>query len=354
MLKKSLPGLFFLASLLAATCAFGQSAILDLPRQSQHAAVMQRIGITNITINYHRPLVNKRKIFGGLEAYGRVWRAGANENTTIEFSTPVTVEGKPLAKGTYGLHMIPSEKDWTIIFSNNSTSWGSFTYDEKEDALRVTVHPQAAEMRDALTYDFDDPTANSVTVTLRWEKVAVAFKVEANTPELVQASLRNQLRGRAKYEWAPWDEAANYLLDNKLSPEEALADAKESIQVEERFENLITEARALDLLNRKEEAGAARSKALGLGTAIQLHVYGRQLQTQGRVEDAFQVFRTNIKRYPDHWVAHNEQARLACAQKDYDGAVKEMKLAVAAAPDSLKAPLEALVRRLENKEDINK
>src|SRR5947209_16771579 len=152
--------------------ACAQSAILDLPRQSQRATVRQRVGITNITINYHRPLVNKRKVFGTLEPYGKVWRAGANENTTIQFSTPVTVEGKPLDKGIYGLHMIPTEKDWTVIFSKNATSWGSFTYDQAEAALRVTVHPQTAEMREALTYDFDDPTLNAVTVTLRWDKIA--------------------------------------------------------------------------------------------------------------------------------------------------------------------------------------
>ena len=354
LMKRSLLLLLFAVSLLAATCAYGQSAILDLPRQSQHAVVMQRVGMTDITINYHRPLVNKRKVFGTLEPYGKVWRAGANENTTIQFSTPVTVEGKPLDKGIYGLHMIPTEKDWTVIFSKNATSWGSFTYDQAEDALRVTVHPQTAEMREALTYDFDDPTLNAVTVTLRWDKIAVPFKVEANTAELVQASLHNQLRGRAKYEWSTWDEAAGYLLDHKLSAEEALNDAEESIQVEQRFENLVTKARALDALNRQEEAATTRSKAVEMGTAIQLHVYGRQLQIAGKQEEAFHVFRDNIKRNPAHWVAHNEQARMACAQKDFDGAVKEMKLAVASAPDPQKSGLEGLVRRLEAKEDINK
>src|SRR6266446_4933574 len=149
------------------TLAHAQSTILDLPRQSQHAVVTQRIGITDITVNYHRPLVNDRKIWGSIVPYGQVWRAGANENTTIAFSDPVTIEGKPLPKGTYGLHMIPGEKEWTVIFSKNSTSWGSFTYDQAEDALRVTVKPQTAEFHDALTYDFDDLQPNSTTVTMR-------------------------------------------------------------------------------------------------------------------------------------------------------------------------------------------
>jgi hypothetical protein len=106
-----------------------QSFVLDLPRQSQRAEVSQRIGITDITINYHRPLVNDRKVWDGLVPYGKVWRAGANENTTITFSDPVLIDGKPLDKGTYGLHMIPNADEWTIIFSKNSTSWGAFTYD---------------------------------------------------------------------------------------------------------------------------------------------------------------------------------------------------------------------------------
>src|ERR1039457_7483551 len=154
-----LPGL-----LLAAVLCNAQSALVDLPRPSQHAIVMQRIGITDITINYHRPLVNGRKIFGGLAPYGQVWRAGANENTTIELSDPVTVEGQPLAKGIYGLHMIPSTDAWTIIFSRNATSWGSYSYDPTEDALRVDVKPHADYMHEALTYEFDDITPDSTVL----------------------------------------------------------------------------------------------------------------------------------------------------------------------------------------------
>jgi len=331
-----------------------QSALLDLPRDSQRAQVTQRIGITDITIRYHRPLVKGRKVFGGLEPYGKVWRAGANENTTIEFTDAVTIEGQPLAKGTYGLHMIPGESEWTVVFSRNSSSWGSFSYDQKEDALRVTVKSHPDEMHEALTFDFDDTKPDSVTIVMRWDKAAVPFKVDVNTPEIVEASLHEQLRGRAQYEWESWDESATYLADNKLNPEEALKYAQQSIQIEERFENLITEARLLDALNRKDEAKTARDKALAMGTAVQIHVYGRQLQQQGRQEEALAIFRANIKKYPDHWLAHNDAARLACAKGDFNTAVKEMKLAAAGAGDQNKPQIEALVKRLEAKEDINK
>src|ERR1700746_1433061 len=220
------------AMMFGAAESYAQS-ILTLPRASQHALVTQRVGITDISINYSRPLVNGRPIWGKLVPYGQVWRAGANENTIIEFSDPVTIEGKPLAKGVYGLHMIPGESDWTVIFSKNSSSWGSFSYDEKEDALRVTVKSHPDEMHEALTYDFDDPKPDAATVIMRWDKVAVPFKVEVNTKEVVGTSLHSQLRGRAQYEWQSWDEAAIYLIDNKINPEEALKDTDRSIQVEE-------------------------------------------------------------------------------------------------------------------------
>src|SRR5579862_4998294 len=168
-----------------------QSAILNLPRASQHARFTQRIGLTDITLDYHRPLVGGRKIFGGLQAYGQVWRAGANDNTTIEFSDPVSIDGQPLPKGRYGLHMIPGEVSWVVIFSKNSTSWGSFTYDQTEDALRVTVKPSTIENHEALSYDIDDPTPTTAVITMRWEKVAVPFTVAVDTPALVVESLRN-------------------------------------------------------------------------------------------------------------------------------------------------------------------
>src|ERR1700734_2598855 len=177
-----------ITSLSHAQTATGETLMLDLPRQSQHALVMQRIGITDITVNYHRPLANGRQIWGKLVPYGQVWRAGANENTTITFTDPVTIEGQSLDKGTYGLHMIPGENEWTVIFSKMSTAWGSFSYKQDEDALRVTVKPHAAEFHDALTYDFDDVKPDSTVITLSWDKVAVPFKVVVNVTNIVEAS----------------------------------------------------------------------------------------------------------------------------------------------------------------------
>jgi tetratricopeptide (TPR) repeat protein len=342
------------AMLFASTNSQAQSAVLDLPRDSQHARLMQRIGLTDITINYHRPLVNGRQIWGKLVPYGEVWRAGANENTTIEFTDPVTVDGKPLAAGIYGLHMLPGENEWTVIFSKTAAAWGSFTYDQKEDALRVAVKPQASEMHEALTYDFDDVKPNAATVTLRWEKLAVPFKLEVDTQHIVEQSLEKQLRGLAQYTWEGWDDAATYLVDHKGNLERAGAYEDRSIRVEDRFENEITKARILDTLNRKQEAAAAKDKAFALANAIQLHSYGRQLQTQGKHEEALELFRVNVKKYPNHWLAHNDASRLAVAQGNFDTAVKEMKLALVNAPDQAKPQVEALIKRLEAKQDINR
>jgi hypothetical protein len=342
------------ATFFIATSSNAQSITLDLPRDSQHAKVIQRVGVTDITINYHRPLVKGRKIWGGIVPNGEVWRAGANENTTIEFTDPVTVEGKPLAKGIYGLHMIPTENEWTIIFSKTSSAWGSFTYNQSEDALRVTVKPQPAEMKEALAYEVDNVTPTSATIILRWEKVAVPFKIDVSTNELVVQSLHAQMRGLAQYTWDGWDDAATYFFTNKYNLDEALKDEDRSIAVEERFDNLINKSRILDAMNRKDDATAARNKALGMANIIQLHTYGRQLQQQGKQEEAFAIYRTNIQKNPTHWLVRTEAARLAVAKGDYDGAVKEMKLAQAAAPDPNKSIIEGLVKRLEDKQDINK
>lgn len=334
--------------------ANAQSLVLNLPRPSQHAVVSQRIGITDVTINYHRPLVNKRNVWGSLVPFGQVWRAGANENTTIAFTDPVTIEGKALPRGTYGLHMIPSENEWIVIFSKDSTAWGSFTYDQAEDALRVTVKPQAANFHEALTYDFEDVGPDSSVVTLRWEKVAVPFKVGVNTHEIVALNLPSQLRGLAQYSWDGWDDAANYLLQEKIALDEALKYSDKSIQNEERYDNFMTKSRVLDALNRKEEATAARTRALTMANAVQLHSYARQLQINGKQDEAFAIFKENAKKNPDQWVVHVGMSRMYSAQGDFSNAVKEMNVAAAGAPDGQKQPLRAFAKRLEAKEDINK
>jgi tetratricopeptide (TPR) repeat protein len=348
---------FFFSLLLAAMSGLSpaQSLVLDLPLQSQRGEISQRIGITDVTINYHRPLINDRKVWGStaLVPYGQVWRAGANFNTTITFSDPVQIEGKPLDKGTYGLHMIPNADEWTIIFSKNATSWGSFTYDEKEDALRVIVKPKAADMHNALTYDFDQLTPDSAVVELEWEKVAVPFKVSVDVHDIVQASLKKQLRDLSGFNWQSWDDAANYLLTEKIDLGGALTYANKSIESEDRYDNETTKAKILMALNRKDEAEVAQKKALDFATPLQIHLYARQLQAEKRNDEAFVIFRENAKKHPNLWFTHTGLARVYSSEGKFDDAAKEMKLSLAVAPEIQKSYLDGLEKRLEAKQDIN-
>ena len=305
-----------------------QSLVLDLPLQSQRAEISQRIGITDITINYHRPLAKDRKVWNGLVPYGRVWRAGANINTTITFSDPVTIEGKPLDKGT-------------------------FTYDQAEDALRVTVKPRAADMHNALTYEFDQLQPDSAVIEMEWEKIAVPFKVSVDVHGLVQASLKKQLRNLSQYTWMSWDDAANYWLAEKFDLDEALRLVNKSIENEDRFDNELTKSNVLMALGRKDEAAAAQRKALDFASPLQMHGYGRQLMGEKRNEEAFAIFRENAKKHPEQWFVHSGLARMYCAQGKFDDAAKEMKLALAGAPANQKSYVDGLVKQLEAKQDIN-
>lgn len=355
MSRVALRGFLFCALFVVASHVTpAQSFVLDLPAPSQSAEISQRIGLTDVTIKYHRPLVNDRKIWGALVPYGKVWRAGANENTTITFDDPVTIEGQPLPAGTYGLHMIPNADEWTIIFSKNSTSWGSFTYDQAEDALRVNVKPQPADMHNALTYDFDKLQPDSAVVELQWEKLAVPFKVSVDVHDVVLASLKKQLRNLSQYTWLSWNDAANYLLTEKIALDQALAYVNKSIENEDRYENELTKSRVLMALNRKDEAAVAQKKALDFATPLQVHLYARQLQTEKRNDEAFAIFRENAKKHPDQWFVHTGLARVYCGEGKFDDAVAEMKLASAAAPAAQKSYLDGLVSQLQAKQDINK
>ncbi len=330
-----------------------QATELNLPTLSQRALVTQRIGLTDITIVYHEPLVDGRDLWGKVVPYGKVWRAGANENTTITFTDDVTVEGKPLPAGTYGLHMIPDKDQWTVIFSKNSTSWGSFTYDDKEDALRVTAKPQQAEFREALTYTFDDVKPDSTAATLRWDKLTVPVHISVDVKAVTERSIHNQLRNTGGFNWSGYDEAATWCLDGNCSLDQGLKWEDTSVQIEERFENLLTKSQILAAMGKKQEADATQAKAFEKATGVQLHIYGRGLQIQKKQDEAFAVFKINIEKRPNEWYTHGELARMASAKGDFATAVKEMNLALASAPDQTKTQIQGLIARLEKNQDIN-
>ena len=187
MKKTTITFFVSLIMILVSSNSFGQGNQI---RQSQNSSVTQYVGVdTQITINYSRPAVKGRVVWGNMVPYGLApadkysngksfpWRAGANENTTIELNNEVKIEGKTLAAGKYSIHMIPSETDWIIIFNKNNNQWGSFSYDESADALRVTVTPTNGPFEEFLTYNFGNITDSSVIAFLQWEKLKVPFQI---------------------------------------------------------------------------------------------------------------------------------------------------------------------------------
>jgi tetratricopeptide (TPR) repeat protein len=290
-----------IAAFAISAAAAAQVAPLDLPQASPEASVSQTVGVTRIEIRYHRPAVNKRKVWGDLVPMGQVWRVGANENTTITFSTPVTVEGKKLAAGTYGVHMIPGEKEWTVALSNVSTAWGSFSYDEKEDAARFTVEPKQAPFEERLEYTFEDPTADSVTAQLRWEELAVPVRMTVDTNAVVVDTLRSQLRGLPRFFWQGWNQAAGYCLAHDVNLDEAKQWADRSIAINENFTNLRTKAALLEKTGDTKTAADLRAKALQIANEADINNYGYQLLGEKKYDEAIRYFQKNTKDYPKSW-----------------------------------------------------
>ena len=274
---------------------------LTLPQPSQAASASQRIGLTDIAITYHRPSVNKREVWGKLVPYGQVWRAGANENTVITFSTPVTISGKTLPAGAYGLHMIPTEHEWTVIFNHESKAWGSFFYEQADDAARVTVTPVAAPFEEHLVYTFDDPTDSAVVATLHWEKLSVPIRIEVNTPAVVAASLHTELHGLQGFSWQRMAQAAEWCAKNNVNLEEASTWADQALAQQENFTTLNAKAAVVDRKGQSAAASELRTKALAAATEAELNQFGYTQLQSGKVDEAIATFRDNIKRHPESW-----------------------------------------------------
>ena len=329
---------FLLAALLASAPFFAapssaQNFVLEQPEVSPAATVSQRVGLTDIAIDYHRPGVNKRTIWGGLVPWNEVWRAGANENTVISFSTPVSIGGKTLEAGDYGLHMIPTEKDWTIIFSRQARAWGSFSYDEKEDAARITVTPEAGPFVEKMSYTMDDPTDKSVTVALNWDTLRVPFTIDVPL-ETVASELREQLRGLPRFYWQGWNQAAAWCLRNNVNLDEALTWSEKSLAQAQNYNNLSVRAGLLEKKGDTAEAAKLREKALTLATEADLNNYGYQLMGQGKTEEAIAVFVKNVKTYPESWNAYDSLAEAYAQTGKKSDAVTNYRKALAIVQDA--------------------
>jgi len=315
----------------AAGSALAQ-APLTFPVASQRATVSQTIGLTEVALTYHRPAVKDRKIWGDLVPLGKVWRAGANENTTISFSSPVTVGGKELPAGTYGLHVLPAEKEWTFILSTVASAWGSFSYDPAEDAVRVAAAVEAAPFLEHLAYTLDEPGPDRVLVTLHWEKLRASFPVEVKTHDVVLASIRQELRGLPRFGWQGWNQAARYCLQNKVSLDEGLAWADRSLALNENMTNLMTKAGLLEAKGDAAQAATLRAKALAIGTEAEVNQYGYVLLGQKKVDEAIVVFAKNAKDHPQSWNVFDSLGEAYAAKGDKTQAVANYAKARSMAP----------------------
>ncbi|HYO78195.1 MAG TPA: DUF2911 domain-containing protein [Thermoanaerobaculia bacterium] len=345
---------------------------------NQKASVSQSIGLVNITVDYHSPDVHapngddrRGKIWGELVPWGAPdtqfgtctecpWRAGANENTVITLSHDVKVEGQPLAAGRYGVHMIPGPEEWTVIFSKNTASWGSYYYDRSEDVLRVKVKPSKAEYNEWLTYEFTERRPNRATLAMKWEdlQVPVAITVD-NITDLHLAAIRDDLRDFTGFNWTNWVAAAQYALQAKR-PNEALEFAEVAANRpfvgQENFQTLSILAQAQEAAGKTADAAATRERSLNHRTAgpSEIHQYARQLFASGKKEEALRVWELNAKRHGSAWPVNVGLARGYSAAGRYKEALKHAKLALAQAPDDInKKSLTDAVAKLSAGKDMN-
>lgn len=287
------------------------------PEVSKQASISQTIGITTIEINYHRPKTLGRNLWGALIPYGKVWRAGANESTTISFTDDVIINGNPLAAGIYSIHMIPEQENWTVIFSNNHTQWGSFYYDQKEDALRVSVKPEAISHKEALTYSFDTYSEDQAVLSMNWEKVRISLEVKIDLHQTVIAEFRRNLQTLPRFRWFGNREAALYCVLNETHLEEALTWVDRSLRFQENFDNMIVKADLLRLMNRKTEADQWESKAVAIADTIDWIAYGYEsMSHHGRINKAIEIFKRGIKYYPDSYILHRGLGEAYGRQQD--------------------------------------
>lgn len=233
------------------------------PRPSPDATVAQYVGITKITIDYSSPGVKGRKIWGELVPYGKIWRTGANEVTSITFSDPAKVNGNELPAGTYGIHSIPGENEWEIIFSKDTKVDDPMNYDEKKDALRIKINPESNPFTERMAFIITDMTDNSANVNLIWEKLKVPFKVEVNTQELTLQSARNAA------DWGTLMSTANYCLQQNVNLDEGFKWIQASTLIDENYWNMRVLAQYFEKMDKKSDAITTMEKAIELGSKME-------------------------------------------------------------------------------------
>jgi hypothetical protein len=359
-----------------ALLAFCNSSIAQLSTVpsggNKKAWAGERIGLTDVSIHYDRPAVKGRegKIWGELVPFGFTdlgfgtskaapWRAGANENTTIEFSTDVMVEGKPLPAGKYGFFIAVDKEESILIFSKTNTSWGSYFYDPKEDALRITIKQQQLEkVVERLKFEFMNQTENSAVIALQWEKWQFAFKVQTEIEKYQLQSFRKELVGDKGFDWKAWAQAAEWCAQHKTNLDEGLSWADYSISGafigEKNFRTLSVKSEILKLQGKEADAAALMTEALPFGTVNEVHGYARQLLSAGKIKEASDIFKSNYKKFPNTFTTNMGMARALSSEGKYKEALKYATAGLGQAPDPAnKANAESMIEKLKAGKDIN-
>ncbi len=257
-----------LAPALAAQAPAPAAPVRLKPMQvSPGASVSQTLGITTVRVDYSRPAVRGRAIWGALVPYGQVWRAGANEATTLTFSDPVKIHGKDLPAGTYGFFAIPGKESWTLILNRKPKQWGAYEYKAEEDALRLEVKPQAAPPQEYLTYELQVVSPERLRLELRWERLAVGFDLDIDVKGIYWKHVEETLAKAPTTDWVPWFQAANFCFQQKIELGKAMGWIDASLKAQETYRNLELKARLLDLEGRTAEALPCLEKAIALATA---------------------------------------------------------------------------------------
>jgi tetratricopeptide (TPR) repeat protein len=259
------------------------------------------------------------------------------------------------------LHFIPGETEWVVIFSHNSSSWGSFTYDQKEDALRVSAKPEKCEYHEWLTYDFTDRETDHATVAMRWEDLQVPMTITVpKIDDLFVGIISNELRNSPGFTWQNWDAAAQYCLTQKTHLDQGLKWAQNAVSFpfigQENFTTLVTLSQLQEANGMAAEARQTLDRALAHRTAgpVDIHTFARNLQAQKKTDEAIRIFELNAKRYPKEWPVEVGLMRALSAKGNYKEALKHARVALAQAPDSQnKTNLERMIGLLEQGKDVN-
>jgi hypothetical protein len=337
---------------------------------NRKAMVGEIIGVTQVTINYDRPGVKGRegKIYGtpvvhvgytDFTPFGTAkeapWRAGANENTTIEFSTDVKIEGKDLKAGKYGFFVMYGPDECSIIFSKDNTGWGSYFYDEKNDAIRVKVKPVKLEKSvEWLKYEFTNQTENSAVIALQWEKLMFPFKVEVDLINTQLTSFKNEMKGEKGFDPAAYQQAAEFCLKHKTNLTEGEAWAARAMDGKKDFNSMSTRAQFYEMNGKQKSADSLMAEAMKVGGLVDLHQYGKKLIAQKRNMQALDVFVLNAKNHPKDFTTYVGLARGYSAAGDYKKALANAKAALPLAPNDLnKSSVEGMIKKLEEQKDIN-